>query len=333
MALEQPHLFEPPERPVQRAVGREKASVRDIREVPGDLVTVELMRLRGTHSGSGCQDRRLQGHEAAGLSPHARNYKQIYAVKSTTLCFPQWCALQWQQISREDGKAAMFTLDRVVPWGRSFDEYRRMFALTEMDLRLKIAGCGDGPAGFNAEATRRGTAVVSFDPIYRWDVSQIRERIAVTSQQVLDETRRHADQFVWDAIHSVEELAEVRMAAMREFLADYSAGKIEGRYIEAELPTLPCSDKAFDLALCSHLLFLYSSQLGEGFHQSAAQELCRVAREVRVFPLLALSGGRSPYVDGIVAEVRALGREVSIERVEYEFQRGGNEMMRIRAAA
>ena len=39
----------------------------------------------------------------------------------------------------------MFTLDKVVPWGRSFDEYRRMFALTEIDLRRTIVGCGDGP--------------------------------------------------------------------------------------------------------------------------------------------------------------------------------------------
>ena len=45
----------------------------------------------------------------------------------------------------------MFTLDKVVPWGRSFDEYQRMFALTENDLGLKIVGCGDGPANFNAE--------------------------------------------------------------------------------------------------------------------------------------------------------------------------------------
>ena len=39
----------------------------------------------------------------------------------------------------------MFTLDQVVPWGRSFDEYRRMFALTEEDLDQTIIGCGDGP--------------------------------------------------------------------------------------------------------------------------------------------------------------------------------------------
>ncbi len=74
----------------------------------------------------------------------------------------------------------MFTLNQVVPWGRSFDEYRRMFALTDDDLKLKIVGCGDGPASFNAEATRLGSAVVSCDPIYRYNVEQLRERIAST---------------------------------------------------------------------------------------------------------------------------------------------------------
>jgi hypothetical protein len=77
----------------------------------------------------------------------------------------------------------MFTLDKVVPWGRSVDEYRRMFALTEADLGLKIVGCGDGPANFNAEATRRWSTVVSCDPIYRYEVDQLRERIAATSEE------------------------------------------------------------------------------------------------------------------------------------------------------
>ena len=49
----------------------------------------------------------------------------------------------------------MFTLDQVVPWGRSFDEYRAMFAMTDMDLTGRILGCGDGPASFNREATRQ----------------------------------------------------------------------------------------------------------------------------------------------------------------------------------
>src|SRR5262245_53661917 len=133
----------------------------------------------------------------------------------------------------------MFTLDQVVPWGRSFDEYRSMFNLTDDDLRLRIVGCGDGPAGFNAEATRRGSAVVSCDPIYRYDVEQIRSRIASTRDRILEQTRQNADEFVWTAIRSVEELGTLRMAAMDDFLNDYLRGKSESRYIAAELPHLP----------------------------------------------------------------------------------------------
>ena len=53
----------------------------------------------------------------------------------------------------------MFTLDTVVPWGRSFDEYRRMFALGEAELRRRILGVADGPASFNAQATAGGLSV------------------------------------------------------------------------------------------------------------------------------------------------------------------------------
>src|SRR5256885_987119 len=110
----------------------------------------------------------------------------------------------------------MFTLDQVVPWGRSYDEYQRMFALTADDLGLRIVGCGDGPASFNCEATRRGAKVVSCDPIYRYDVAQLRSRIAATCHEVLEQTRRNADEFVWQSVRSVEELGQVRMAAMTE---------------------------------------------------------------------------------------------------------------------
>jgi hypothetical protein len=47
----------------------------------------------------------------------------------------------------------MFTLDLVSPWGRSFEDFRRMFALSDADLRLRILGCADGPASFNVEFT------------------------------------------------------------------------------------------------------------------------------------------------------------------------------------
>ena len=227
----------------------------------------------------------------------------------------------------------MFALDRVVPWGRSFDEYRRMFALTADDLQLTILGCGDGPASFNAEATRAGSRVVSFDPIYRFSVPDIRERIAQTYDEVLEQARRNADDFVWTEIRSLDELGRVRMSAMKTFLDDFDRGKAEGRYIEAELPSLPFPDRAFDLALCSHFLFLYGEQLGERFHHDSIRELCRVAAEVRVFPLVVLAGERSTFVEPVAERLRADGFNVSIEDVPYEFRRGANEVLRIRSSS
>jgi hypothetical protein len=45
-----------------------------------------------------------------------------------------------------------FTLDEVVPWGRSFDEYAAMFALEARELSRRILGCADGSASFNVRS-------------------------------------------------------------------------------------------------------------------------------------------------------------------------------------
>jgi hypothetical protein len=224
----------------------------------------------------------------------------------------------------------MFTLDQVVPWGRSFDEYWRMFALSEDDLRSRILGCADGPASFNAEALLAGHRVVSCDPLYRYNADQIRERVQATSEVILEQTRRNVDQFVWTTIRSIDELRAVRMSSMELFLADFETGKREGRYLDATLPNLPFAAGAFDLALCSHFLFLYSEQFSEDFHLAALHDMCRVGKEVRVFPLLALDGERSSYVDALQKRLGAEGYAISIDEVPYEFQRGGNQMMRVR---
>jgi hypothetical protein len=227
----------------------------------------------------------------------------------------------------------MFTLTSVVPWGRSYDEYQRMFALTDADLAGRILGCGDGPASFNVEASRRGVHVISCDPLYQFSAAEIRQRIDETATEVLEQARLNAHEFVWDqAIPDLETLKRIRMGAMTAFLDDYDRGRDEGRYLNAGLPSLPFEDGAFDLALCSHFLFLYSQQHGAAFHLHSTLELCRVAREVRVFPLLALGGQPSPHVRPVTAELEDMGFTVKIERVPYEFQRGGNQMLRVQQA-
>lgn len=223
-----------------------------------------------------------------------------------------------------------FTLDKIVPWGRSFAEYVNMFDLSEADLQLRILGCGDGPAGFNAELTKLGGHVVSIDPAYAFDATQIQNRIAETYDTVMAQIRKNQTDYVWNAISSAEELGHTRMLAMETFLSDYAVGKNEGRYVAGELPILPFETDSFDIALSSHFLFLYSAHLSMAFHLEALQEMLRTAHEVRVFPLLMLDGNPSPYLDPITKQLTHLGFKTECRRVPYEFQRGGHEMLLVR---
>lgn len=56
------------------------------------------------------------------------------------------------------------------------------------------------------------------------------------------ETRENMNEFVWRDIRSVEELGEVRMRAMRDFLADCPVGRADGRYVAESAPAR-CYDK------------------------------------------------------------------------------------------
>jgi hypothetical protein len=225
-----------------------------------------------------------------------------------------------------------FKLEKVVPWGRSFEEYCAMFALSTDDLESSILGCGDGPASFNATLTDRGGKVISIDPLYGFWAKEIRQRITETYEEVMEQTRQNQEEFVWRHIPSLKELGRVRAEAMELFLSDYEEGRQEGRYLDASLPSLPFNDGQFDVALCSHFLFLYSGQLSLDFHLRSIRELCRIAREVRIFPLLELGSRKSRHLDAAILKLREEAFEVSLETVPYEFQKGGDQMLRVSSA-
>ncbi|MBN1215532.1 MAG: SAM-dependent methyltransferase [Candidatus Lokiarchaeota archaeon] len=222
-----------------------------------------------------------------------------------------------------------YKYDEVVPWGRSMEEYIWMFNLTPENLKLKILGCGDGPASFNYEMTKLGYQVTSIDPLYQFTAKQIQERIKETYDNVIGQTYQNQEKFIWERISSVEALGELRMSSMKKFLSDFKKGKKEGRYIEAKLPHLSFQDEEFDLGLSSHLLFFYTDILTYDFHLRAISEMCRVAKEVRIFPLLNVNNVFSPYVGKIIDDLYQLGKKAKIEKVPYEFQKGGNQMLKI----
>ena len=225
-----------------------------------------------------------------------------------------------------------FTLKDIVPWGRSYEEYVRMFALTPQDLSSRILGCGDGPAAFNAHLAGAGGQVISVDPLYAFAAADIRKRIDATFTKVMEQLHANQHDYVWTTITSVEQLGQIRMAAMATFLDDVEAGKRDGRYIVGALPQLPFRDAAFDLALSSHFLFLYSTQLSAAFHVQAITEMLRVAREVRIFPLLTIDGRPAPHVQAVSTHFLQQGMVVAQKQVPYMFQKGGDTMLVIKQA-
>lgn len=220
-------------------------------------------------------------------------------------------------------------LKEVVPLGRTFTEYKNMFNLNKADLNKKILDCGGGPSSFNYEMKIQKHEVTTIDPLYQFSRGDIQKRIDETFGDVIVQAKASKDDFVWKTIKTVEELAETRMSAMKTFLNDFEAGKKEKRYITAELPNLPFKNNEFDLTLSSHFLFLYSDVLSLDFHISAIDEMLRVADEVRIFPLLDLSTDKSRHVEEIIKIFKEKEVLVSIETVDYEFQKGGNQLMKI----
>jgi ubiquinone/menaquinone biosynthesis C-methylase UbiE len=145
----------------------------------------------------------------------------------------------------------------------------------------------------------------------------------------MEQVVKNQDDFVWKTILSPGMLYEMRIESMTEFLMDYNEGKEEGRYVAEELPNLSFKDDQFDLALSSHFLFLYSEHLDEDFHMKSLLEMLRVAKEVRVFPLVDLKGEKSVHIEGVIKELTALGYHASIIKTGYEFQKGGDEMLKV----
>jgi SAM-dependent methyltransferase len=221
-----------------------------------------------------------------------------------------------------------FDLEGIVPWGRQFDEYEAFFALECLSPGLRILDVGGGPASFAAEACERGLDVMALDPIYALSREAIEDRFEATALAMRRGIAAASYRFNWKFYGSEDGVHFRRRAALASFLSDFERKGIE-RYVVGALPTLPFNKGAFDLALSSHLLFLYGDELNCEFHIAAMRELMRIAREVRVFPLLNLDGRPSSHLPVVMRVLEADGFNAELTSVDFEFQKGATKMLRV----
>ena len=73
--------------------------------------------------------------------------------------------------------------------------------------------------------------------------------------------------------------------------------------------------------------FFYSDMLTLEFHIESVTELVRIARQVRIFPLVDVNANRARYIEEIGIHARQLGRKVKEITEGYVFKKGGNTML------
>ena len=212
---------------------------------------------------------------------------------------------------------------------RSADEYLAMFDLDLGELRnRRVLDCPGGAASFTARCAQAGINAVAVDPAYVQPHTALVEHARAEARRGNAYVRANAEHYVWRFFSDADEHDRSRLAAVEQFADDLAAAP--RRYVAGSLTTLPFADRHFDLALSSHLLFTYDDRLDVTFHLAAIRELLRVSDEVRVFPLVGMTSRRSDFVPEVIHAMQGDRVDVLVQRVDYEFQRGGDEMLLVR---
>lgn len=219
-------------------------------------------------------------------------------------------------------------LDDFVLLGRTMDEYYQMFNLSEEILKNSITlDVASGVSSFCAEANAKGFNVTASDKIYVFNPQEIETKCSRDLENVIKQLPKIADLYRWTYFRDIDFLKSQRQLAYMTFLQDFRKFGT-GRYVPTGYPSSNFIDKQFSLSLVSHFLFLYDEHLSYELHKEILNELIRLTSgEIRVFPLSNLNGKRSSYVDRVMNDYDFRDLNINIERVNYEFIKGGNEMM------
>jgi hypothetical protein len=224
-----------------------------------------------------------------------------------------------------------FDIKDIVAIGRTFDEYRAFFGLDGVDLRAQsILDAGGGVSSFVAEAGEKGIAVVSADRLYKFSHEELGQKLQEDVELTVRTLLGCSENYLWTYYRDADDLRLFRETAYKKFLADYKGNRGK-KYVTAEFPYSCFMDREFTLTLVSHFLFLYDEHLDYEFHRNTLEELVRITKgEIRIFPIVNLRWKRSGFVDMFLKDPVFSRYDRQIVKVDFEFVRGGNEMLIIR---
>ncbi|MBB3108236.1 SAM-dependent methyltransferase [Paenibacillus phyllosphaerae] len=217
---------------------------------------------------------------------------------------------------------------------RSYEEYVRMFDLTEEQLGqgevLDIAG---GGSSFTAALHRKGLQGIAVDPRYKPGIDQWIAEASLEIETSTAKLGRLKDKFDWTYYGNIENHRASRERSLQLFADDLNSADADRRYIEGALPQLPFADNRFQTIVCSHFLFLYADQFGLDFHLQAIAEMVRVCAPggtIKIYPLLSLQWVPYPHLPHIVKEASRYGGTTELYPSRLPFIPGSDQGLQIK---
>jgi SAM-dependent methyltransferase len=204
-----------------------------------------------------------------------------------------------------------------------------MFDLTEKEMVKKILEYGCGPSAVNAELSKRAKAMISCDPLFTLDKDTLYSKVNLIFHDMTERILRDQKIFDFSRYGSPQVLIDARQEGITTFFADYEQGKKENRYQGVSEYALPFPDFHFDYALSSHYLFADLDDQDVDFHLEVIKELARVAKEVRIFPLIDRHNQPSPFLGPVLLGLQKEHFGVEVREVAYHLQPCGNAMLRV----
>ena len=221
-------------------------------------------------------------------------------------------------------------LENIAITGRTFEEYSSFFDLKLEDLKdKKVLDCPSGASSFVSTLKQNDIDVIGVDLLYEFDIESIETQGYKIIEKIYQDTS-WMDVYKMDFYKSKENHRNHRENALKAFVGVFN----NKDYIFAKLPNLPFENEYFDLALSSHLLFVYDNMLDYEFHKNSILEMLRVSKEVRIFPLVDFKNSKvleeknfSPFLYKILEELKDFKCE--IVKVDFEFQPKANYYLKI----
>ena len=215
-------------------------------------------------------------------------------------------------------------------WGESYENVINMFDLDDIDLKKSILDCMGPPSSFTPLARKAGQKVVSCSDVYGSNKEALEEKVPEILRQTLSIIGDNPDRFVGSAIGTTKEYSEKLKSSLDIFFKTYNDDFKEDLYSSESLPVLnDFNASEFGLVICRHFLFKENANFTVDFHVRCIKEMCRVAKECRIFPLVGANSEPAKILPEVMKALQDEGVDVEVRKVSYELRRNANAMLRV----